>query len=125
MKLFLALALMLFVVLACDNSNNSQTVPSRSGPSPGQNSGQSSGQGSGPAARSGFDPQDPGPSRDPYDNQDAYNQRQQGRQAPCVQSWDAYHAAYFQNKNGQMAIERFREYENAYKACVEYYYYRR
>ena len=106
----LALALLLFVVLACNNGNTTQPNTG----SPASNTG-----GSGPVSNSsGASQADWGPNRHPAENAHDYRLRQQGQVGPCSSAFQDMHTAYFEWKNGRLAHDRYLEIQRRYDECV-------
>jgi|GEM_PF-3702975 len=124
---FLAFALLLFVALGCEPSNDANSRPdSRPAYNQGTGSGQQgtgsgqqgTGSGQGPVSVSGPDRPDYGPSRDPYENDHNYRLQQQGRAGPCAAAWDYLYASYFNWKNGAVTEGQYRDAAQRYEACV-------
>jgi len=70
-----------------------------------------------PAHESGPTRVDYGPTRNPYENEDSYRLSQQGQIGPCSYAWEAYNAAYFAWKSGQITSDQYREAERMYNEC--------
>ena len=107
----LALALLLFVVLACNNGNTRQ--PNTGSPA------SNTGGGTGPVSNSsGASQADWGPNRHPAENAHDYRLRQQGQVGPCSSAFQDMHTAYFEWKNGRLAHDRYLEIQRRYDECV-------
>lgn len=115
----IAIAILVFSVLGCanNNQNNRSDSPPNVQSSPVQGDG-----GEGPVSNTSGPNGDYGPNRDPTENLDNYNLQQHGQAGPCNEKYNEMYNAYFQWKNNTIPVERYREYENAYDACVQYYY---
>ncbi|HXL82295.1 MAG TPA: hypothetical protein VN951_15580 [Pyrinomonadaceae bacterium] len=114
----IAVAILVVAVLGCVNNNQNNRTDSP----PNVQSSPVEGRGEGPVSQAPGAEGSYGPNRDPTENADNYRLQQQGQVGPCNEKYNEFYNAYFQWKNNTIPVERFREYENAYDACVNYYY---